>query len=131
MWPSLLLLLPPLLLIILTTTITPLLASGEFVQELKVSEGAPAGTRVGFIGDGVPAAGDAPYFIVGGVEDLSVDETTGEIRTRRKLDRETRSSYSFVAVGKRANVRVVVQGEYLLFIGTILVTNVVCSSPFI
>lgn len=109
---SLLLLLPPLIVLLLATVAPQAAASGEFVQELKVSEGAPSGTRVGFIGDGVPAAGDAPYFIVGGVEDLSVDETTGEIRTRRKLDRETRSSYSFVAVGRTANVRVVVQGTY-------------------
>lgn len=116
MAPSLLLLLfsPPLLiLLLLAAAAAPpsVYASGEFVQELKVSEGAPAGTRVGFIGDGVPAAGDAPYFIVGGVEDLSVDETTGEIRTKRRLDRETRASYSFVAVGRTANVRVVVQGK--------------------
>lgn len=107
---SLLLLSPLILLLLVAAAVLPASASGEFVQELKVSEGAPAGTRVGFIGDGVPAAGDAPYFIVGGVEDLSVDETTGEIRTKRKLDRETRSSYSFVAVGRTANVRVVVQG---------------------
>lgn len=114
MAPSLLLLLlPPLILLILAVASSPALASGEFVQELKVSEGAPAGTRVGFIGDGVPAAGDGPYFIVGSVEDLNVDETTGEIRTKRKLDRETTPSYSFVAVGRAANVRVVVQGKIL------------------
>lgn len=108
--------LPLLLLVMLAAAAPPASASGEFVQELKVSEGAAAGTRVGFIGDGVPAAGDAPYFIVGGVEDLSVDETTGEIRTRRKLDRETRASYSFVAVGRTANVRVVVQGGFSGFL---------------
>lgn len=78
-------------------------------------EGKPAQTHVGYIGEGFSPASDAPYFIVGGVEDLSVDEATGEIKTKRILDRETKASYSFVAVGRSANVRVVVQGMLLKY----------------
>lgn len=81
----------------------------EYVQELKVSEGAPVGMRIGFIGDGVLSQTDAPFFIVGSVDDLQIDETTGEIRTKVLLDRESRASYSFVAVGRNANVRVFIK----------------------
>lgn len=87
-----------------------LLAAGarsELVRELEVSENAPAGTRVGFIDADSP-----PYLVVpvpgSAVKaDLIVDEATGEIRTRVPLDRETRASYSLVALAQ--NVRVVVK----------------------
>ncbi|ALC37924.1 ds [Drosophila busckii] len=53
-----------------------------------------------------------PYIIVAeaGVEtDLAIDRTTGEIRTKLRLDRETRASYSLVAIPLSGlNVRVVV-----------------------
>ncbi len=89
----------------------------EYVRELTVSEGVPIGTRLGFIaGDG---AGDdrstPPYLIVpvpgSSVDsDLSIDEASGEIRTKVVLDRETRSLYSFVALPLSGeNVRVLIR----------------------
>lgn len=82
-------------------------ASPEQVKYLEVSENAPPGTRVGFIDAESP-----PYLIVpvlgSAVDtDLIVDQATGEIRTRVALDRETRPSYSLVALPQ--NVRVVVK----------------------
>lgn len=79
----------------------------ELVKYLEVPENAPAGTRIGFID------ADSPPYLVVPVQgsavkaDLIVEEATGEIRTRVPLDRETRSSYSLVAVAH--NVRVVVK----------------------
>ncbi|XP_044255905.1 protein dachsous [Tribolium madens] len=85
----------------------------EHVRDLEVSEGAPVGTRIGFIGDGASDSGP-PYLIVpvgSAVDsDLNIDQTTGEIRTKVPLDRETRSSYSLVAIPIRGdNVKVVVK----------------------
>ena len=79
----------------------------ELVRYLEVSENAPAGTRVGFIDADSP-----PYLVVpvpgSAVKaDLIVDDATGEIRTRVPLDRETRASYSLVALAQ--NIRVVVK----------------------
>lgn len=79
----------------------------EHVRYLEVSENAPPGTRVGFIDVDSP-----PYLIVpvpgSAVDsDLIVDQATGEIRTRVPLDRESRPSYSLVALPQ--NVRVVVK----------------------
>ncbi|XP_043275880.1 protein dachsous [Venturia canescens] len=82
-------------------------ARSELVKYLEVPENAPAGTRIGFID------ADSPPYLVVPVQgsavkaDLIVEEATGEIRTRVPLDRETRSSYSLVAVAH--NVRVVVK----------------------
>lgn len=84
--------------------------SREHVKDLEVSEKVPKGTLVGFIGDGGP-----PYLIVtvpgSGVDtDLSIEESTGEIRTKVALDRETRASYSLVAIPQNGeNVRVTVR----------------------
>ncbi|KAK6642119.1 hypothetical protein RUM44_013842 [Polyplax serrata] len=84
--------------------------SGEHVRDLEVSEKVPKGTLVGSIGDGRP-----PYLIVtapgSGVDtDLSIEESTGEIRTKVALDRETRASYSLVAIPQNGeNVRVTVR----------------------
>lgn len=76
--------------------------STERVRELEVSEGVPVGTRIGFIED-TPSSDRAPrYYIVpvtpGFDTDLDIDAATGEIRTKAPLDRETRASYSVVAL---------------------------------
>jgi protocadherin-16/23 len=88
---------------------------GEQVRDLTISEGAPLGTRVGFIGDGSSGDSGPPYLIVpvpgSAVEtDLAIEHNTGEIRTKVRLDRETRASYSLVAIPRSGeNVRVVVR----------------------
>ncbi|KAK4886123.1 hypothetical protein RN001_002394 [Aquatica leii] len=77
-------------------------ALGEHVRDLEISEGAPVGTRIGFIGDGASSDSGPPYLIVpvgSAVEtDLAIDKSTGEIRTKVLLDREKRASYSLVAI---------------------------------
>lgn len=80
-------------------------AQPERVKYLEVSENVRPGTRVGFIDIDSP-----PYLIAlvpgSPVEtDLIIEPTTGEIRTRVPLDRETRPSYSLVAL---PSVRVVI-----------------------
>lgn len=87
----------------------------EQVRNLEVSEGVPAGTRVGFIGDGSTGITGPPYLIVpvpgSAVDtDLIIESDTGEIKTKIELDRETRSSYSLVAIPRSGeNIRVVVR----------------------
>lgn len=91
------------------------LVVAEHVRDLEVSEGAPVGTRVGYIGDGSSSDSGPPYLIVpvpGSAVDteLAIEQNTGEIRTRVPLDRETRASYSLVAIPLSGeNVRVVVR----------------------
>ncbi|XP_072754595.1 protein dachsous isoform X1 [Anoplolepis gracilipes] len=94
-----------LLFLVLGATLAPG-ALPEHVKYLEVSENARPGTRVGFID-----ADNPPYLIVSvpgsSVEsDLAVDQATGEIRTRVPLDRETRPSYSLVAL--QQNIQVIV-----------------------
>lgn len=72
--------------------------------ELQLDEGQPAGTIVGDISAGLPPGEtSALYFIsdhegTGVGNDLNIDETTGIITTARRLDREERDHYSFIAV---------------------------------
>lgn len=89
-------------------------AGAEHVRELEISESAPVNTRIGYIGDGVSPDSGPPYLIVpvgSAVDsDLSIDQSTGEIRTKVALDRETRASYSLVAIPMSGdNVRVLVK----------------------
>lgn len=91
-------------------------AVGEHERHLDVSESAPVGTRIGFIGDGTAADGGGPPYLIVPVPgsavdtDLIAEQSTGEIRTRVPLDRETRSSYALVAIPLSGeNVRVVVR----------------------
>ncbi|XP_051903998.1 protocadherin-16-like [Hippocampus zosterae] len=72
--------------------------------ELHLDEEQPAGTVVGDIGAGLPPGESAGlYFIsdhegTGAGSDLNIDETSGIITTARRLDRERRDRYSFIAV---------------------------------
>lgn len=90
--------------------------SAEHVCELKVSEGVPIGYKIGFIGEFLQGVSSGPpYFIVpvqgSAVEpDLSIEHTTGEIRTKTLLDRETRPLYSFVAIPiSGENIRIIIR----------------------
>ncbi|XP_030238562.1 protein dachsous [Drosophila navojoa] len=84
----------------------------ERERRLEVFEGVPIDHQIGYIGDFDSIDSGPPYIIVAeaGVEtDLAIDRTTGEIRTKVRLDRETRASYSLVAIPLSGlNVRVVV-----------------------
>uniref|UniRef100_A0A667YUI3 Protocadherin-16 n=1 Tax=Myripristis murdjan TaxID=586833 RepID=A0A667YUI3_9TELE len=72
--------------------------------ELQLDEEQPAGTIVGDISAGLPpGVTSSVYFIsdhegTGVGSDLNIDETTGIITTARRLDREQRDHYSFIAV---------------------------------
>lgn len=88
----------------------------EYLRELEVSEGVPVGHQIGFIGDFPQASGSTPPFLIVPVagsyvnSDLAIDHTTGEVRTKVLLDRETKSSYSLVAIPQSGpNIRVVVK----------------------
>ncbi|XP_055296378.1 protein dachsous [Sitodiplosis mosellana] len=76
----------------------------EHVCELEVSEGVPIGYQIGYIGEFLHGVDSGPPYLIVPVQgsavepDLSIDHTTGEIRTKVLLDRETRASYSFVAI---------------------------------
>ncbi|KAG5896554.1 hypothetical protein JTB14_010383 [Gonioctena quinquepunctata] len=93
-------------------------AGAEYARDLEVSEAAPVGTKIGFIGDGASPDSGPPYLIVpvGSFvdTDLSIDQNTGEIRTKVLLDRESRASYSLVAIpisGDNVKVNVKVLDE--------------------
>uniref|UniRef100_A0A9J7XP70 Protocadherin-16 n=1 Tax=Cyprinus carpio carpio TaxID=630221 RepID=A0A9J7XP70_CYPCA len=74
------------------------------ILELQLDEEQPAGTIVGDISAGLlPGVTASLYFIsdhegTGIGSDLHIDETTGIIKTARRLDREERDHYSFIAV---------------------------------
>uniref|UniRef100_A0A336LSR0 CSON015170 protein n=1 Tax=Culicoides sonorensis TaxID=179676 RepID=A0A336LSR0_CULSO len=98
----------------------------EYVRELSVSENAAIGTPIGFISGGSSSSSSnnkddamfAPPFLIvpvpgseGFVDaDLAIDHKTGEIRTKRLLDREKRASYAFVAIPINGeHIRVVIK----------------------
>ncbi|CAN9501862.1 unnamed protein product [Ophioblennius macclurei] len=72
--------------------------------ELQLDEEQPAGTIVGDISAGLPPDETANLYFISDHEgtsvssDLNIDETTGIITTARRLDREERDHYSFIAV---------------------------------
>ncbi|KAG7263204.1 hypothetical protein CRUP_028136 [Coryphaenoides rupestris] len=74
------------------------------VLELQLDEEQPAGTVVGNINTGLPEGVTASLYFISDHEgkgvgaDLDIDETTGSITTARRLDREQRDHYSFIAV---------------------------------
>lgn len=74
------------------------------VLELRLDEEQPEGTVVGDISAGLPAGETASLYFISDHEgtgvgsDLDIDETSGIIRTARRLDREERDHYSFIAV---------------------------------
>ncbi|EDW03443.1 GH10500 [Drosophila grimshawi] len=109
--------LPWLLVLLVSCSLISLAAAGaaadkERERRLEVFEGVPIDHQIGYIGDFDSIDSGPPYIIVAeaGVEtDLAIDRTTGEIRTKVRLDRETRASYSLVAIPLSGlNVRVVV-----------------------
>ena len=82
-------------------------ASAEHTQSFRVKEDIPVGTVIGTVGggDGDHASSPPPpppYLIVpvGSApdRDLIVNSQTGEIRTKRPLDRETTASYALNAI---------------------------------
>lgn len=104
---------------------------GEYVREFDVSENVAVSSLIGYIGETVNAGAKGvareqnpsshqspppapPYLIVpvpgSAVDsDLDIDQSTGEIRTKIVLDRETKSYYSFVAIPLSGeNIRVVI-----------------------
>lgn len=88
----------------------------EHVRELEVSEGVQVGYQIGQIGDFMHGLDSGPPYLIvpvpgSAVElDLAIDHTSGIIRTKVPLDRETRASYSFVAIPLSGqNIRVVVR----------------------
>lgn len=90
--------------------------AGEHVRELEVSEGVPIGNQIGYIGEFLPGVDSGPPYLIVPVpgssvdSDLSIDHSTGEIRTKVLLDRETRASYSLVAIPFSGdNVKVIVR----------------------
>lgn len=74
------------------------------ILELQLDEEQPAGTIVGDISAGLPPGEKASLYFISDHEgtsvgtDLHIDETTGIIKTARRLDREERDHYSFIAV---------------------------------
>lgn len=88
----------------------------EHVCELEVSEGVPIGYQIGYIGEFLHGVDSGPPYLIVPVQgsavepDLSIDHTTGEIRTKVLLDRETRASYSFVAIPMSGdNIKVLIR----------------------
>ena len=83
-------------------------ASAEHTQSFRVKEDIPVGTVIGTVGGGggrdhaLSSPPPPPYLMVpvGSApdRDLIVNSQTGEIRTKRPLDRETTASYALNAI---------------------------------
>ncbi|XP_055711472.1 protein dachsous-like [Phlebotomus papatasi] len=106
----------PLIMLWIALCLLAIGTGAEHVRELEVSEGVPIGHQIGFIGEFLHGLDSGPPYLIVPVpgsavdSDLAIDHTTGEIRTKVALDRETRASYSLVAIPlSGANVRVVVR----------------------
>ena len=102
------------------------------MQAFEIKEGSPAGTVVGTIGNdqsGSLITGERgsdppepPYLIVpeegfdevGGGNDLIINEQTGEIRTKKLLDRELTSAYVLNAIPLNGdNIKVTLKYEFI------------------
>lgn len=87
-----------------TVLVAALSTSVRGALELQLDEEQPAGTIVGDISAGLPPEETASLYFISDHEgtgvgsDLTIDETTGIITTARRLDREQRDHYSFIAV---------------------------------
>lgn len=102
------------LIVALVVSTAPPGEAAEQLRTFRVLEGSPAGTAVGTVGGEDPSA-KGPFLIVpqeGGSSDLTVDQDSGEIRTRTVLDREKTARYVYSAIplgpGDNAVVKVVV-----------------------
>jgi protocadherin-16/23 len=82
-------------------------AAGENTQSFQIKEDIPVGTVIGVIGDSdsgglLPRPPPPPYLIAplgdNPDKDLNVNHKTGEIRTKRPLDREKTHTYSLSAI---------------------------------
>lgn len=77
----------------------------EHVCELEVSEGVSIGYQIGYIGEFLHGVDSGPPYLIVPVQgsavepDLSIDHTTGEIRTKVLLDREVSSKRTVVIFG--------------------------------
>lgn len=99
--------------------LTDFRVSSEVIREIEISEGVSVGTSIGFIGEPIPGSSNSPppppYLIVpvpgSSVDtDLTIDQSNGEILTKVGLDRETRDSYSLVAIPITGeNIRVIIR----------------------
>ena len=109
----------------------------ELMQTFEIKEGSPAGTIVGTIGNdqsGNLVIGERgstppkpPYLIVpeegfdevGGGNDLIINEQTGEIRTKKLLDRELTSAYVLNAIPLNGdNIKVIQFSAKIIFLNS-------------
>lgn len=89
----------------------------ELIRTFEVKEGSPIGSIIGVIGEsrpGLPQPPQPPYLIVplpgsSPDTDLIINQQTGEIRTKKLLDREATSAYELSAIALNGeNVKVVI-----------------------
>ena len=87
--------------------IISLVTGTEYVQNFTIYENIPIGTKVGNIAANISNTEFQPPFTVipinGELNDFDIDATSGEIKTKLELDRETCDSYSFVIFPSRGS----------------------------